>query len=66
MISIACPSCGKSGEVPEAYVGKTVRCRRCDTSFTAAPAVARKDKPAAAEPTPSKPPADMPAVLVDE
>jgi ribosomal protein L37AE/L43A len=34
MISTSCPSCGKTGKVPEPYQGKTVRCKKCSASFT--------------------------------
>jgi transcription elongation factor Elf1 len=34
LISTSCPSCGKTGKVPEPYQGKTVRCKQCCASFT--------------------------------
>lgn len=32
-INTPCPSCGKTFKVPEQYLGKKVRCKRCQTIF---------------------------------
>jgi hypothetical protein len=33
MVQTSCPSCGKTGEVPAPYLGRTVGCKRCNTLF---------------------------------
>src|SRR5688572_2454645 len=30
---VACPKCGKSGSVPDHFVGKRIKCRECGASF---------------------------------
>jgi S1-C subfamily serine protease len=39
-ITAKCSSCGFGGTVPDAYNGKTVRCRQCGTSFVAGSSLA--------------------------
>ena len=33
-IRITCPRCGSGGQVPSAYAGRQIHCKRCDTHFT--------------------------------
>ncbi len=60
-IETTCPTCGKVLKVPEAALGKMIRCKACDTTFKVAePGVA--PKPTAAKPTAAKPTVAKPAV----
>jgi len=43
-LSIRCPKCGKSGEVPEKFVGHLIHCKHCNQHFPVQP-------PAAAPPS---------------
>ena len=70
-IETTCPSCGKVLKVPEAALGKMIRCKACDTTFKVAepgaapkPSVAKPAiaKPVVAKPTVAKPTAAKPAV----
>lgn len=36
MLQVACP-CGKNGTIPDAYAGKSIRCKTCCQRFTATP-----------------------------
>ena len=40
MVSIACPSCGSQGKVPDQILGKKIKCQVCGVSFQADPAKA--------------------------
>lgn len=33
-IRISCPRCGSGGQVPSAYAGRQIHCKRCDTYFS--------------------------------
>ncbi|HMP03452.1 MAG TPA: hypothetical protein PKD86_17090 [Gemmatales bacterium] len=33
-IRLNCPRCGAGGQVPSAYAGRSIHCKRCDTHFT--------------------------------
>jgi hypothetical protein len=35
-IAVACPTCVRTGQVPDTYAGRRVRCPQCKTFFTAA------------------------------
>lgn len=35
VVETACPSCGHQGNVPEKYLGKKIKCRKCGVPFTA-------------------------------
>ena len=48
-VVITCPACGKKARVPSKTVGKTVRCPRCDTTFSATPDDGPPDLPAEPE-----------------
>ncbi len=37
-IAVMCPSCGHSGRTADAYVGRTVRCKKCSAEFRVSPA----------------------------
>lgn len=32
-LHVTCPKCGKHGDVPEAFVGKDLHCKKCDSHF---------------------------------
>lgn len=54
-----CPYCSSAWEVPNAYVGKEVKCLTCEESFVAQPSLEREELPAAAaaaseDPVPSE------------
>ena len=36
-LAITCPSCGYQGRVPTHYQGMRIKCRQCQTAFTATP-----------------------------
>jgi hypothetical protein len=38
---IECPSCGNKKKVPDAFVGKKVRCRNCNSTFVCRGALVR-------------------------
>jgi hypothetical protein len=67
-ILACCPTCRKSGNVPELYLGKTIRCKRCDTFFPVR-SVQPEPRESSLKETMSGPlvyvPEDMPDVLVD-
>src|SRR5262245_37970260 len=35
-VPVRCPECGRGGSVDESYLGKRIRCKKCDTSFVLA------------------------------
>jgi hypothetical protein len=39
-LTAECPTCARTGDVPDTYRGRRVRCRQCGTFFTVAPAAA--------------------------
>jgi hypothetical protein len=60
---IICPSCGRKGELPEAYINKVIRCAQCHEMFRAT--ATAQARPAAAPPrTEAKPvgPSKSPAL----
>ena len=36
MIAVACPSCARTGRVPQEFRGKRIKCQACQTRFTLA------------------------------
>ena len=51
MLTIACAKCGKVGRIPEAYMGHSVRCKACGSSFRAeSQTVSTHDEPSTAIP----------------
>jgi S1-C subfamily serine protease len=46
VVETACPSCGFQGHVPEKFLGKKVKCRKCSNFFTV---TQEKDTPAEAD-----------------
>jgi len=59
-IETACPNCGKALKVPEAAVGKIIRCKACEGMFEV-PDPNAKPKPTVAKPAVAKPTAARPA-----
>ena len=45
MISVHCPSCGNSAEVPESAAGKSARCGQCQQAFRVEPEILLKPSP---------------------
>jgi hypothetical protein len=37
-LTAECPTCARTGDVPDIYRGRRVRCRQCGTFFIVAPA----------------------------
>lgn len=62
-LDVACPNCRKELKVPSEYVGKTIRCKDCQTAFKVpgAPAPARPVAAKPAGPAPARPVAARPA-----
>ena len=52
-ISLTCPNCGKSGKIPDEFVGRNVKCPRCKQDFSIA-------KPSLPTATPSLPEPSQP------
>lgn len=58
-LDISCPHCAKAIKLPAELVGKTIRCKGCQQTFTvggakaAKPAMAKPSKPAKAVPPPA-------------
>jgi hypothetical protein len=50
MAKVICPSCGAAGRIPDNFLGRRVKCPKCQAPFTAAAAPA---KPAAPPPRPA-------------
>jgi predicted Zn finger-like uncharacterized protein len=74
-----CPHCGSAGRVPDNFVGRKVKCPKCQNPFTAAaapaaatqappPAAVRPRTPAAPAPAPParRPPAPPPPPVVED
>jgi hypothetical protein len=58
-LTIACPECGQTLQVPEELIGKAVQCPQCQHAFVASkPAEAKKPEPAPAEVKAGEPPFD--------
>ncbi len=60
-IETVCPNCGKALKVPEAAIGKLIRCKACEGMFEV-PDPNAKSKPTVAKPAVAKPTAAKPAV----
>ena len=61
-IETTCPNCGKVLKVPDAAIGKVIRCKACEGMFEVAdPAAKPKPKPAVAKPAVARPTAAKPA-----
>jgi serine/threonine protein kinase len=72
VVDTRCPSCGHKGTVPEKFLGKTVKCRKCAKLFVITDALkgpvpakptlhGRKPQPAVAKPAAKAAPAAKPA-----
>jgi len=82
VVDTRCPSCGHKGTVPEKFLGRTVKCRRCSKLFviddtTKEPVPAKptlhgkarpvsKPVPQAAKPAPQPLPAEPPPPVAEE
>ena len=62
-IETTCPNCKKMLKVPEAAIGRVIRCKACDGMFEV-PDAAAKPKPATVKPAVAKPAAAKPKVAV--
>jgi hypothetical protein len=66
-IAIVCPFCGKSGNVPETFRGKSIRCSGCNLTFIAGSAASQPRPQATLAPTkPATPPPVQPAPSIPE
>jgi hypothetical protein len=71
MVQTSCPSCGKTGEVPSPYLGRTVGCKRCNTLFKVRSATAPRvaQEPLSSDQIATRPEDawldDMPPIMVD-
>jgi hypothetical protein len=58
-LDVNCPKCKKAFKVPAEFVGRTIRCKSCQTPFEvtapAGPKAAKPVKPASAKPAPPPP-----------
>lgn len=48
MTSVACPSCGEKGNLPDHLIGKRIRCHKCGKGFNAGSTTVEPAKPALA------------------
>lgn len=59
MLTVACPSCGEKGKVPDGFVGTRLKCRKCGGGFQVTGPPAPAPTPMAAKPVAAPAPAPV-------